>query len=409
MRLPLPLPLASANLMGMLRGCLLTPMMTVSLAKAGASPWLVGLFAATTFGVILLTLPLPTLIRRRWGSLLTYRVNVLLSLVAVSLLWVPTKGLMPMAVAYFTATALMGLGGGLIWGVVEGEIARHVPSDRVGRLTGIYQTGIGGMMMVGPFLPWWLGWTPQQTLLAATGLSIAAVGAVWLPTHPSPVDHTATPPPHVSATVRLIWQAARMMPFILVSALICGLFEAGLNAIITLIGLANALPTNQASALPGWIALGSFVAQYPMGWMADRLGVGPTLKTAFVLLIVAALCLLGVHHGPWLLTPIALVWGVGGGGLYTLNIVTISKETSQPGHPVGLEPATAAMVASYTVGAVGGSMVTTTVYTRAGDLGVAVFIVGCCALALLSLQQQPTTTTTLTHGDISSDTITTTV
>jgi len=263
----------------------------------------------------------------------------------------------------------------------------------VGRLTGIYQTGIGGMMMVGPFLPWWLGWTPQQTLMAATALSMAAVGVVWLPTHPAPGSGSGEPITRISTTVALIWQAARMMPFILVSALICGLFEAGLNAIITLIGLASALPANQASALPGWIALGSFLAQYPMGWMADRLGVEPTLRTAFVLLIVAALCLLGVAHSPWLLTPIALVWGIGGGGLYTLNIVTISKETSQPGHPVGLEPATAAMVASYTVGAIVASMVTTTVYSKAGDLGVTVFIVGCCALALLSLQQQQQQTT----------------
>jgi len=65
------------------------------------------------------------------------------------------------------------------------------------------------------------------------------------------------------------------------------------------------------------------------------------------LLLGASFVLFGVLDAPWLMWPIAAVWGAAGGNLYTLTMTDISSREAG----ITLVNSTAVLVLAYTLGA----------------------------------------------------------
>ena len=81
------------------------------------------------------------------------------------------------------------------------------------------------------------------------------------------------------------------------------------------------------------IAAGSLIAQFPLGWLADRFSVTLLMRISGVFLVLSALTLPLAAWAPWLLWVLAALWGAFGGGLQTLvyMLVALTKQGSEIG------------------------------------------------------------------------------
>lgn len=245
---------------------------------------------------------------------------------------------------WFLASALLGAGAAFVWPITESAVADLAPANAKGRFTGLYQTGLGLAFTIGPFLAAGLNLGTRDIFFVAAAVALLA-GApaigLQLPEHAPDADSEKREG-FFSGVARL-WIAA---PLLVTSALIGGFYESGSN----LAGTATVLALNFADRIallaPGVIAAGSFVAQYPIGLLADRFGAARVLRISLIALALSAALLPLTPQAPHLLWPLLVIWGGVGGGLYTLAMIVIAGAFSGR----ATLQATGLMVALYTLG-----------------------------------------------------------
>lgn len=326
---------AAASVIAVVPLGVLMPLISVELAARGHSSTAVGATGFLMFLGVFLLSPRAPAIRARIGITRVHRAGMALWSLAVAglalgdgLLW---------WYAMFLAT---GIAAALIWGVAESLIAEYAPAERLGRVTGLYQTMIGAAVTIGPFLPRTLG----LDFRAAGVLAVALVVLSWVPLLrmrplPLPVSGTATPMP---------WRrAVAVSPALAVGALLGGIFESGVNALGPVQGLHLGLAAAVAAVVPGVIAAGSLAMQYPAGWIADRVAVLALLVAAAAILAASGVLLALAPGMPWLLWPAAAIWGGVGGTLYTLVMIRVGVVFRGADVPT----ATALAITAYTFGA----------------------------------------------------------
>jgi hypothetical protein len=99
------------------------------------------------------------------------------------------------------------------------------------------------------------------------------------------------------------------------------------------------------------------------------------------LLLTASIATLGVHKAPWLVWPVAALWGAAGGNLYTLTMTDISsRETG-----ITLVNSTAVLVLAYTLGALVASSISGALIDVSPWLGFPLVLVMVSGLATAAL------------------------
>jgi MFS family permease len=322
---------------------MLSPLLLLLLRRAEVSNTVAGLFAATSWLGIFLITPFASQLTRRIGRRRA--------------LWLAST--VPLATAFgfllttrlevwFALELLASVAAGLRWVLAEAFIAEFTPPHQRGRYIGAYAAMIGLTFVVGPALLAWMGDGSPYALWVVIGFLV--VGLAWTALVPR------TPPEDDSDSAKVgfagLWHAVGVHPVIMLTGFVGGFFELGLASILPLYGLTLGLPTGAATLLVSVSGLGGMLLAFPAGVLIDRLA-NPaqgrrTLMLVLVLLLLAASCvLLGVRDVPWLVWPVAAVWGAAGGNLYTLTMTDIScRETG-----ITLVNSTAVLVLAYTLGA----------------------------------------------------------
>jgi MFS family permease len=124
----------------------------------------------------------------------------------------------------------------------------------------------------------------------------------------------------------------------------------------------------------------------PGGLLIDRLknptqGRRTLMLTLVALLLTASVATLGVDKAPWLVWPVAALWGAAGGNLYTLTMTDISsRETG-----ITLVNSTAVLVLAYTLGALVASSISGALIDVSPWLGFPVVLVLVSGLATAAL------------------------
>ena len=356
---------------------MLSPLLLLLLRRADVSNTVAGLFAATSWLGIFLITPFASQITRRIGRRRA--------------LWLAS--IVPLATAFgfllttrleiwFALELCASVAGGLRWVLAEAFIAEFTPPEQRGRYIGAYATMVGLTFVVGPALLAWLGDGSPYALWVVIGFLV--VGLAWTALVPR------TPPEHDADSAKVgfvgLWHAVAAHPVVMLAGFVGGFFELGLASILPLYGLTLGLPTGAATLLVSVSGLGGMLLAFPTGMLIDRLanpeqGRRTVMLALVALLLAASFVLFGVLDAPWLMWPIAAVWGAAGGNLYTLTMTDISSRE----RGITLVNSTAVLVLTYTLGALVASSISGALIDASPWLGFPLVLVLVSGLATATL------------------------
>jgi MFS family permease len=322
---------------------MLSPLLLLLLRRAEVSNTVAGLFAATSWLGIFIITPFASRLTRRIGRRRA--------------LWLASTVPLATALGFMLTTRLEiwfalelcgSVAGGLRWVLAESFIAEFTPPDQRGRYIGAYATMIGLTFVVGPALLAWMGDASPYALWVV--IAFMLTGLCWTALVPR------TPPEHDADSAKVgfagLWHAVAAHPVIMLAGFVGGYFELGLSSILPLYGLTLGMDTSAATLLVSVSGLGGMALAFPAGMLIDRLnnpaqGRRTLMLTLVFLLLVSSLAVLAVHGAPWLMWPVAALWGAAGGNLYTLTMTDISSREAG----ITLVNSTAVLVLTYTLGA----------------------------------------------------------
>jgi len=352
---------------------LLNPVLAVRLQTAGASSTAIGLFATLPFISVALLVPVVPWVFARIGVGVAYRIGLALELAAC------LGYLLTDQYEVWCALGLMsGVGAAAAWNATEALIAHNVPATHRGRLTGLYQALLGGAMALGPMLPGLTGlgpdganWFSALSLAAGLGLTLApSVGRLQAM--------------HEGQAHMGLLAAALFRPGLVWAAIVGGVFEVGLGSVTTAYGSQIGLNLAAATSIAGALGMGSFLLQYPLGWLADRMAARRLFMGGAALLAVSALAFTQAVHWPALIWVCALAWGALGGALYTLSMIRVAHDFADTSALAG----TSAMIAGYTLGGALGPVLSGWVFDHLGVGGQGAWL-GLLAISLWLFQWRP--------------------
>lgn len=313
---------------------MLMPVLTVRLAERGEATWLIGVFGAALYVAIFAVTPFAARCTRRFGLRRIYILSGFSPLLGVAVL-----GFTEHSLAWLFAVTVMGVFGGLRWVTAEAYVAGAAPAARRGAVIGAFQTMVGACFVLGPLLLTLTGTAGAAPLVCAAALLLTGllclVGLVDLPVPPE------------EAAAGAFRRLQRERPVLLLAALIGGTLESGPATFLPVAALADGYSGRAAAALVAVLGVGGVVAQFPLGWLADRYPVQRLLWFCAWVALSAALLLLVDQQASVLLWVAAFLWGAAGAGIYTLTMVEVGRAYSG----VALVGATAALVFAYAVGA----------------------------------------------------------
>ncbi len=349
---------------------LLNPVLAVRLQTSGASSTAIGLFATLPFLSVAALVPLVPRLFARLGVGQAYRLGLLLEFIAC-LGYLVTDSYQ----AWCALGLMAGLGAAAAWNATEALIAHNVPATHRGRLTGLYQALLGAAMALGPMLPSLLGLGPQQANgVAAAGLALGLA----LTLTPAVARLKAMHDDHEPMGLMAAW---RFRPTLAWAAVVGGVFEVGLGSITTAYGSQIGLDLGRATSIAGALGLGSFLLQYPIGWLADHLPPRRLFAAGSALLLLSALAFVEAPSHPALLWVCAGLWGGVGGALYTLSMIRVAHDFADSSALAG----TSAMIAGYTAGGALGPIVSGWAFDHLGVGGQGLWLT-LLALSLLLMQ-----------------------
>jgi predicted MFS family arabinose efflux permease len=156
-----------------------------------------------------------------------------------------------------------------------------------------------------------------------------------------------------------------------------GVFEVGLGSVTTAYGSQIGLTLAAATSIAGALGMGSFLLQYPLGWLADRMAARRLFMGGAGLLALSALAFTQAVHWPALIWACAVAWGALGGALYTLSMIRVAHDFADTSALAG----TSAMIAGYTAGGALGPVLSGWVFDHLGVGGQGAWL-GLLALSL---------------------------
>jgi predicted MFS family arabinose efflux permease len=115
-------------------------------------------------------------------------------------------------------------------------------------------------------------------------------------------------------------------------------------------GLALGMTAGAAAAIVIASGFGNVLAQYPVGWVTDRLGAHTALAGCGAAVAVASLAwpLLAPGWGVW---PLLAIWGGAAGAIYTLGMVRAVQRFAGPTRALGMAGLNTAYLAGGALGA----------------------------------------------------------
>ena len=351
----------------------LNPRLVLHLAQQGHSATAIGVFSAIPYLSIMGMTPFLSRLSRRFSM----RALFLFCTSLETLLLLGYVASHRIEVWYLIAL-LAGLAGAVVWTLSESMIALDAPEGMQGRYMGIYQTIMGCAMAAGPVLAAQLPFDLDGVVLLVFATYVVlivalAVGYHW-PRAIKATDASGTVQPvSFRDSVRL---AMQLIPMLLVASLVGGVFEGGLDNL----GIVVALPHFDAQLalyVPAVIAVGSLVAQVPLGHWADARGSRWVMgvMATFLALACGVFAVL-FSHWPWVIWIIAPIWGACGGSMYTLAMTLVSQD----GKDQRLVASMGLLVLCYSAGKVVGPALGGAAYDWAGPAAMGMVFAAIAAM-----------------------------
>lgn len=292
------------------------PFFSLALEKRELANWLIGLNASLAGAGILIVGPfLPKLI-----DLLGLRALVA-ALFGISLLSFAAILVADDVVVWFVARFVMGACFAALWTTTEIWLNGVVDDRHRGRIIGASGTLYAACQFLGPLALGATGVTGSLPLWVAIGpLAAGVLVALSIPSRAGEVEEEEAGSPD---TLRMAFTLAGAL---VAAALLGGIGETAMQALLPLYGLAHGFDDAGASGLVAVFSLGEAMLVALLGWMADRFGRRRTLQVCAV--VAAATCLalplgIGSLAIAW---PLLFLAGGTISGIYTLGVILIGQD-----------------------------------------------------------------------------------
>jgi MFS family permease len=288
-------PIVAIGVFGVMLG-ITYPLFALLLQERGASSTVIGLNGAMTpLGMLLSAAFIPALVRR-FGPWL-----VMMTAAGMSAVILAPLGVTESLFWWFTLRFALGSCAVAMFIVSETWISEIANATHRGRLLTAYTSVLAFGFTIGP------------TVLALThnakfvGLGVAVASpllALW------PLARARTRVPAMAATGSVpIGRLARGLSVLLVAVIAVSVFDAVTLQFIPLYGHWSGLSVKTAALALTVLITGQMTLQYPVGWLADRLGAKPALILSLSVGMVGAVFLpWAMHSGAWM-WPILAIWG----------------------------------------------------------------------------------------------------
>ncbi|MEX1651717.1 MULTISPECIES: MFS transporter [Streptomyces] len=288
-------PIVIIGVFGMTLG-ITYPLLSRMLEERGTSGTVIGLNGAMTpLGMVLTAALIPVLVRRlgAWWLMVAAAVgsSLILGLFAV------TDNL----ALWFILRAVLGSCAVAMFILSETWISENADVTHRGRLLTVYTSVLALGFCVGPAI---LSISDNSEVLALTVAVVAPLLALW------PLWSEKARVPEMGASGRVpVGSLTRQLSVLLVAVLAISVFDAVTLQFLPLYADAAGLAGGQGELALTVLLVGQMTLQFPLGWLADRLGgrtallLSLTVGTAGALLLPAAM-----GWGVWL-WPMVAVWG----------------------------------------------------------------------------------------------------
>jgi len=346
---------------------------TLALTGQGRGAVAVGLVVSAFWAGIVAATSSAHVMVRRWGIA---RLVPLAS--GLEALLMMAMALTPFYEVWLLGLLATGFLGGVLWVCCEAWMVELAPAGRQGLCIGVFETGVGLGMMLGPALLVWvlpLGVSPLWWVVAMLVIATALFLPLrWLAGRAAPSRLAQGAVELGLPGDRMTW--ALIGPFAIMGAL-GGLLESGFSGILPSLALRLDFSVTAAAWLGALVGAGSALLQTPAGLACDRWGCVRSMRLAWAVLLTthAALWVWGASS-PWLLGLTGFVLGGVGGAIYTLVVVELGHRFQGP----ALLRAMSWMVTAYALGTILGPLLGGWAFDRAGLPGAAALLVALSVL-----------------------------
>ena len=309
------------------------PVASVILEVWGVEPTVIGLNSAMPILGIIVASPFLPAVLRRLGTLRTIFAGIAIEIIALLLL--PT---FPDVDAWFAIRFFAGLGIAAQWVISETWVNTVAEEKNRGLTIGIFAGLLGGGFAIGPLIIMAVGIDGFTPFLIAAAFSLASAVPLLF-------ARKIAPRIEIERAKNLRW-ALKIAPIIMVVAVISGLGDEAIFALLPVYGIHAGLAQNDAVFMLTVFVAGTVFLQVPIGWLADRIG------RRIMLLFCATVGFIGPVVLPFVLTNTTqlymtlFIWGGTVWGVYGLAITLLGERF----RPSELTQASALFVMIYSAG-----------------------------------------------------------
>lgn len=352
------------------------PLTALTLEAWGEPKWVIGLAGAAPAMATIAVLPFAPRILARLGPV--WAITLGCAVAAAGFL---TLSVVSSAAVWIVVRLVMSAGVAIPWLVGETWINMVARDETRGRVIACYAIAFFSGFTIGPLALGWLGVTGFAPFLAgALGTAVAGL-PVLLARRLAPRIETGRSPPLLSIM--------RLAPAAMVGAFIAGFAEITYLSLIPNVGVAAGLHEAEALTLLSAMTAGGLIAQFPLGYLSDRVGRMPILyglAAAFVALSIFLPVALG-NAATAMIT--AFFIGAVILGFYSIGLAIIGERVEGS----ELTAVNAGYIVMYQAGAILGPLASGVAMTAAPVPGFVATVVALMAgsiIALLVLRRRAT-------------------
>jgi MFS family permease len=327
------------------------PLTALALTQAGYGTGIVGLMTAMQAGGGLAVAPFASRVAARCGARETIVGTVIVAALSTIAMQFTVDLWLWAVLRLLCGAALM-----LLFTIGEAWVTQLADDSTRGRVVAIYATNFTLFQMTGPVLVSVIGGLPS--------MRFAICGANFLLALPALASIRGTP--HTLASgdgEHGDWrQVLPRMPALVIGTGFFALFDTLALSLMPLFAMSHGIDEEVGVLFASAILFGDTTMQFPIGWLADRIGRAKVHAGAGVVVVLLLPLLPWAMPHPWICWPLLFVIGAAAGSIYTLSIVACGERFRGP----MLVSATAIVGASWSVASFGGPMIAGTLMQRVG-------------------------------------------
>ena len=324
---------------------LLVCVYTFGVAYAGILPWITLKLegrevAPVPIGVVSAANAIGVMVMAPFAGRIVRRMGMANGLLYWGLMSVVMLGLLPVfesVTGWIVLRFVGGLAGAVPWIVTETWINMIAGEQSRARVIALYAIALAAGFATGPVV---LTLTGTQGLLpVATFLFISLVALV-------PIVFIRRNAPELGADEGGdIWGAITAMPTVMLAVFVAGAVDASFFSFLPIWGTRAGFEPAHAVTLLSIFVAGNIVLQFPIGWLADRIGPRKTMALSGLVCLAAPFLALPVVASHAWLAGVLFIWGGAAWSLYALALVEIGHRLTG----TALATANGAIVLVYTL------------------------------------------------------------